>query len=400
MTFELVDAYTENLRIKVLGIGGGGINILKHVIEKSSSDLEFLAIDTCEQELEKFSEINQLQLKLNNPAPVSSASTHEDVRQAIIDNRKLIEEELIGFDMVFILGTPGGNTGTIAIPVIAELAKQLNILTIAVVTKPFEFVSDDSFSLALSCIAELRQNADAVITIPVEEFGVSEALKNRTPNISSEFKKINDAFIDAVHGIVDLIIREGMINIDFSDLRMVTYKSGYAAISVGHADCDNRAEVATKNALSSPMLKNINPEGATGVLVNITAGLDMSIGEFEDVGNMVKNHVSEDSSVIIGTVIDVEMIDSFKVTLFLFGLDNSNYSINSKVKVDDYSSFNVVVSKDLDSGEISEFLNLLSAIYSDNGGDELIILKGGDGPDLPRLKYDERPKDWVKSHYG
>jgi cell division protein FtsZ len=191
-----------------------------------------------------------------------------------------------------------------------------------------------------------------------------------------------------------------MINIDFSDLRMVTYKSGYAAISVGHADCDNRAEVATKNALSSPMLKNINPEGATGVLVNITAGLDMSIGEFEDVGNMVKNHVSEDSSVIIGTVIDVEMIDSFKVTLFLFGLDNSNYSINSKVKVDDYSSFNVVVSKDLDSGEISEFLNLLSAIYSDNGGDELIILKGGDGPDLPRLKYDERPKDWVKSHYG
>ncbi len=319
--FELVDSYPQNAVIKVIGIGGGGGNAVEHMLTEKIEGVEFICANTDAQALKNSGARTILQLGGEMTKGLGAGSNPEVGRRAAEEDRERIQEVLQNADMVFITAGMGGGTGTGAAPVIAEIARDMGILTVAVVTKPFSFEGKVRRKVADQGIATLTQYVDSLITIPNDKL-LSQLDKNLS--LLSAFKTANNVLLGAVQGIAELITRPGLINVDFADVRTVMAEMGMAMMGTGVASGENRAEEAASAAVASPLLEDVCISGARGILVNVTAGLDLSIGEFEAVGEVVKNLTSEEASVVVGTVIDPELADELRVTVVVTGLGVSD----------------------------------------------------------------------------
>ncbi|MEZ5504219.1 MAG: cell division protein FtsZ [Halioglobus sp.] len=315
--FELIDTVPSNAIIKVIGVGGGGGNAVKHMIENQVEGVDFICANTDAQALSDIASKTVLQLGGDITKGLGAGANPEIGRAAAMEDRERIADALRGADMVFITAGMGGGTGTGGAPVVAEVARELGILTVAVVTRPFAFEGKKRLNIALEGLAELEQHVDSLITIPNEK--LLEVLGKNT-SLLDAFREANDVLLGAVQGIADLIIRPGMINVDFADVRTVMSEMGMAMMGTGYAKGENRARKAAEKAISSPLLDDINLAGARGILVNITAGFDLSLGEFSEVGETIEEFASEEATVVVGTVIDPNMKEEIKVTVVATGL--------------------------------------------------------------------------------
>ncbi len=315
--FELIDNVPESAVIKVVGVGGGGGNAVKHMIANKVQGVDFICANTDAQALADVDPKTVLQLGSNITKGLGAGANPDVGRAAAMEDRDRIADALTGADMVFITAGMGGGTGTGAAPVVAEVARDLGILTVAVVTTPFPFEGKKRTAIAEAGMKELQQHVDSLITIPNEKL---LAVLGKDTSLLDAFKAANDVLLGAVQGIADLIIRPGMINVDFADVRTVMSEMGMAMMGTGSARGENRAREAAEAAIHSPLLEDINLQGARGILVNITAGLDLSLGEFSEVGNTIEEFASENATVVVGTVIDPDMSDELKVTVVATGL--------------------------------------------------------------------------------
>jgi cell division protein FtsZ len=314
--FELMDNCPQAAIIKVIGVGGGGGNAVDYMVTENIAGVECICMNTDAQAL-KHSRAKTMQLGAGITKGLGAGANPEIGKQSALEDRDRIEELLIGADMVFITAGMGGGTGTGAAPVVAEIAKELGILTIAVVTKPFPFEGNKRMQLAHAGIESLRKNVDSLITIPNDKL---LTVLGKGVTLLDAFKAANNVLFGAVQGIAELITRPGLINVDFADVRTVMAEMGMAMMGTGVASGEDRARMAAEMAISSPLLEDINLAGAQGVLVNITAGMDMSIGEFEEVGEVVKSFAARDATVVVGTVINPEMTGELRVTIVATGL--------------------------------------------------------------------------------
>jgi cell division protein FtsZ len=328
--FELIDNIPSNAVIKVIGVGGGGGNAVKHMIENDVEGVDFICANTDAQALSDIESKTVLQLGGDITKGLGAGANPEIGRAAAMEDRDRIADSLRGADMVFITAGMGGGTGTGGAPVVAEVARELGILTVAVVTRPFPFEGKKRLSIAHEGVGELQHHVDSLITIPNEK--LLEVL-GKNCSLLDAFKEANDVLLGAVQGIADLIIRPGMINVDFADVRTVMSEMGMAMMGTGNSKGENRAREAAERAINSPLLDDIDLEGARGILVNITAGLDLSLGEFSEVGDTIEEFASEEATVVVGTVIDPEMTDELKVTVVATGLGSE--AVRAPLKVVD-----------------------------------------------------------------
>jgi cell division protein FtsZ len=318
--FELVENYTPSAMIKVVGVGGGGGNAIAQMIDARIEGVEFIAANTDAQALRQFKGKTILQIGSSVTKGLGAGANPEVGRQAALEDRDRIMEMLAGADMVFITAGMGGGTGTGATPVIAQAAKEMGILTVAVVTKPFHFEARRRMAIAEKGIDELASHVDSLITIPNSKLA---AVLGGETLLLNAFKAANDVLQGAVQGIAELITRPGLINVDFADVRTVMSEMGMAMMGSGQSSGDDRAIMAAQAATGSPLLEDINLSGACGILVNITAGPSLTMKEFEEVGGTVSDLASEDATVVIGTVIDPDMGDELRVTVVATGLGES-----------------------------------------------------------------------------
>ena len=330
MKFEIVDSYSQNAVIKVIGVGGGGGNAVNHMVNSLIEGVDFICANTDAQALKSLQARSVIQLGNALTKGLGAGANPEIGRQAALDDRDRILEVLEGADMVFITAGMGGGTGTGAAPVIAEIAKEAGILTVAVVTKPFAFEGKKRRDLAEKGIDELSQFVDSLITIPNEKL---LPVLGRDVTLMNAFAAANDVLLGAVKGIADLITRPGLINVDFADVRTIMTEMGMAMMGTGIGHGENRARQAAEVAIASPLLEDINLQGARGILVNITGGLDMAIGEFDEVGNVVREFASDDAAVVIGTVIDPDMHDELHVTVVATGLSSARQASEPTLKL-------------------------------------------------------------------
>jgi cell division protein FtsZ len=312
-----MDGYSQTAVIKVLGIGGGGGNAVAHMVRSGIEGVDFICANTDAQALKGAKVKTGLQIGCNITKGLGAGANPEVGRQAAMEDRDRIQEVIEGADMLFLTAGLGGGTGTGAAPVVAQLAKEMGILTVAVVTKPFAMEGPKRLRVAEQGIAELGRFVDSLITIPNEKL---LSVLGPTTTLLDAFRSANEVLQGAVQGIAELITRPGLINVDFADVRTVMSEMGMAMMGSGVASGQDRARIAAEAAVSSPLLEDINLSGANGVLVNVTAGVDLSIGEFQEVGDTVKQFASDDATVVIGTVIDPEMSDEIRVTVVATGL--------------------------------------------------------------------------------
>ena len=325
--FELMDAYSQNAVIKVIGVGGGGGNAVAHMVTSGIEGVEFLCINTDAQALKHSKVKTSLQIGCNITKGLGAGADPEVGRQAAMEDRDRIIEMIEGCDMLFITAGMGGGTGTGAAPVVAQVAKELGILTVAVVTRPFEMEGGKRTLVANHGLAELGKYVDSLITIPNQKLLTVLGAKT---TLLDAFKSANHVLQGAVQGIAELITRPGLINVDFADVRTVMSETGMAMMGSGVARGENRAKEAAEMAVSSPLLEDINLSGAHGILVNVTAGMDLSIGEFQEVGNIVKQFASDDATVVVGTVIDPELSDEMRVTVVATGLGKPEIAVSGR----------------------------------------------------------------------
>lgn len=307
----------QNAVIKVIGVGGGGGNALEHMIAENIKGVDTICANTDAQVLKRSNARVILQLGEQITKGLGAGANPEIGKQAALSDAERIKDILTGADMVFITAGMGGGTGTGAAPVIAEIAKEMNILTVAVVTKPFIFEGKKRTQIAEDGIKNLTEYVDSLITIPNNKL---LCVLGKNVSLLNAFKAANNVLLGAVQGIADLITRPGLINVDFADVRTVMSEMGMAMMGTGVANGENRARAAAEAAISSPLLEDVNLAGARGVLVNITAGSDMSIGEFEAVGDAIKSFTSESATVVVGTVIDPDLHDEMRITVVATGL--------------------------------------------------------------------------------
>jgi cell division protein FtsZ len=315
--FELMDAYSQSAVIKVIGVGGGGGNAVAHMVTSGIDGVEFMCINTDAQALKHSKVKTALQIGTNMTKGLGAGADPEVGRQAAMEDRDRIVEMIEGCDMLFITAGMGGGTGTGAAPVVAQVAKELGILTVAVVTKPFDMEGGKRSLVADHGIGELGKYCDSLITIPNQKL---LTVLGPTTTLLDAFKAANTVLQGAVQGIAELITRPGLINVDFADVRTVMAETGMAMMGSGSASGEGRARQAAEAAVSSPLLEDINLAGAHGILVNVSAGMDLSIGEFQEVGQIVKQFASDDATVVVGTVIDPELSDVVRVTVVATGL--------------------------------------------------------------------------------
>jgi cell division protein FtsZ len=325
-----MDGYSQTAIIKVLGIGGGGGNAVAHMVRAGIDGVDFICANTDAQALKGAKVKTGLQIGCNITKGLGAGANPEIGRQAAMEDRDRIHEVIEGADMLFITAGLGGGTGTGAAPVVAQLAKELGILTVAVVTKPFAMEGGKRMRIAEQGIAELGRFVDSLITIPNEK--LLSVLGPQTTLLDA-FRSANEVLQGAVQGIAELITRPGLINVDFADVRTVMSEMGMAMMGSGVASGADRARIAAEAAVSSPLLEDINLSGANGILVNVTAGADLSIGEFQEVGDTVKQFASEDATVVIGTVIDPDMTDEIRVTVVATGLGQAAGFAEKPMKV-------------------------------------------------------------------
>jgi cell division protein FtsZ len=315
--FELMDAYSQSAVIKVLGVGGGGGNAVAHMVTSGIDGVDFMCINTDAQALKHSKVKTALQIGANMTKGLGAGADPEVGRQAAMEDRDRIVELVEGCDMLFITAGMGGGTGTGAAPVVAQIAKELGILTVAVVTRPFDMEGCKRSLVADHGIGELGKYCDSLITIPNQK--LLTVLGPQTTLLDA-FKSANQVLQGAVQGIAELITRPGLINVDFADVRTVMAETGMAMMGSGSASGEGRARQAAEAAVSSPLLEDINLAGAHGILVNVSAGMDLSIGEFQEVGQIVKQFASDDATVVVGTVIDPELTNTVRVTVVATGL--------------------------------------------------------------------------------
>ncbi|WP_133130393.1 cell division protein FtsZ [Legionella yabuuchiae] len=333
--FELMDSQQDNAVIKVVGVGGGGGNAVEHMVAENIDGVEFICANTDAQALKNSNAKIHIQLGEQLTKGLGAGANPQIGREAAEEDRERIKEVLQGADMVFITAGMGGGTGTGAAPVFAEVAKELDILTVAVVTKPFSFEGKQRAMAAEEGIRRLAEHVDSLITIPNNKL---LSVLGKNISLLNAFKAANNVLLGAVKGIADLITRPGLINVDFADVRTVMSEMGMAMMGTGNAKGEQRARQAAEAAIASPLLEDVNFSGARGILVNITAGLDMSIGEFEEVGDVVKGFISDDATVVVGTVIDPEMTEEMRVTVIVTGLgdarrQNQQQSVAGKARL-------------------------------------------------------------------
>jgi len=319
--FELMDTDETTANIRVIGVGGGGGNAVKNMLESGIEGVEYMCANTDAQALQSTGVDSLLQLGNALTKGLGAGANPEVGREAALEDRETIKELVGETDMLFITAGMGGGTGTGAAPVVAEMAKELGVLTVAVVTKPFPFEGPKRMKMAEAGIAELSKYVDSIITIPNEKL-LSSLGKHIT--LIDAFKAANDVLLNAVQGISELITRSGMINVDFADVRTVMTGKGVSMMGTGIARGDERATKAANAAISSPLLEDVSLKGAQGILVNITGGMDMGIHEFDEVGNIIRKFASDEATVVVGNVVDPEMSDEIRVTLVATGLETSN----------------------------------------------------------------------------
>lgn len=328
--FELVDTYGENAVIKVIGVGGGGGNAVMHMAQSNIDGVDFICANTDSQALKSTDVKTVLQLGNNITQGLGAGANPVVGREAALEDQDRIRESISGADMLFITAGMGGGTGTGAAPVVAEIAEELGVLTVAVVTKPFPFEGDKRMKIANAGIEELVKHVDSLITIPNEKL---LAVLGRETNLLDAFKSANDVLRGAVQGIAELITCPGLINVDFADVRTVMSEMGMAMMGSGTSTGAERAREAAEVAISSPLLEDVNIAGAKGILVNVTASAGLSIGEFDEIGSHIKGLASDDATVVVGTVIDESMQDGLRVTLVATGIGSKTTPAPAKPKM-------------------------------------------------------------------
>jgi len=326
--FEIIDNIAQNAVIKVIGVGGGGGNAVQHMLSSSIDGVEFVCANTDAQALEKVGTKMNLQLGSDVTKGLGAGANPEIGRQAALEDKDRIREIISGADMVFITAGMGGGTGTGGAPVVAEIAREMGVLTVAVVTKPFPFEGRKRMAIAEKGIKELEEHVDSLITIPNEK--LMDVL-GKGSTLLDAFKSANDVLLGAVKGIADLITRPGMINVDFADVSTVMSEMGMAMMGSGIASGEGRAVEAAEAAIRSPLLEDVNLQGARGILINITASENLTLGEFSEVGDTISEFASDQAIVVVGTVIDPDMGDEICVTVVATGLGAQQIERPTKV---------------------------------------------------------------------
>ncbi|MDQ7048096.1 MAG: cell division protein FtsZ [Enterobacterales bacterium] len=326
--FELVDSVRNNAVIKVIGVGGGGGNAVDHMLRANVDGVEFICANTDAQALGRSSVKTSIQLGSQITKGLGAGADPEIGRQSAIEDRDRIIEILTDTDMVFITAGMGGGTGTGAAPVIAEIAKELGVLTVAVVTKPFFFEMKKRMKIAEEGIEELRKHVDSLIIVPNDK--VLDVMRGK--KLTEAFRAANDVLHGAVQGIAELMTCPGLINVDFADVKTVMSEKGMSMMGNGVGRGEDRAIKAAELAVSSPLLEDVDLSGARGILVNVTSGEDMGIDEFSAVGEVVQDFAAEDATVVIGTAIDPDLDDEIRVTVVATGIGQPN--VPMKVTVD------------------------------------------------------------------
>ncbi len=316
MKYEIMETCSDDAIIKVIGVGGGGGNAVDHMVEAHVDGVQFICANTDAQALRRLKVESKVQLGVELTKGLGAGTIPDVGKKAAEENIDHIREVIEGADMVFLTAGMGGGTGTGAIPIIAEVARSLGILTVAVVTKPFEFEGKKKIEVARQGIEELEKCVDSLIIIPNQKL-----LPQLGGNLSlvNAFKEANNVLLDAVQGITELITNPGLINVDFADVKTVMTNMGTAIMGSGSASGENRATEAADKAISCPLLEDINLQGAKGILVNITAS-DMDMTEFDEIGQKMHRLASADADIKIGTAIMPEMEDEIKVTVVATGI--------------------------------------------------------------------------------
>ena len=329
--FELVDSIPKNAEIKVVGVGGGGGNAVRHMMASNIDGVHFICANTDAQSLNDLENATVLQLGGSLTKGLGAGANPEVGRQAALEDKERIAQVLEGADMVFITAGMGGGTGTGGAPVIAEVAKQMGILTVGVVTRPFSFEGRKRMAIADAGIAQLKERVDSLIIVPNEKL---MQVLGKDMTVINAFKQANDVLFGAVQGITDLIMLDGLINVDFADVRTVMAEMGMAMMGTGEASGTDRAKVAAEAAIKCPLLEDINLQGAKGILVNITSGYDLTLGEFEDVGDTIRSFADEDATIIVGSVFEPELEDQLRVTVVATGLRGAAMKTGPRSVVD------------------------------------------------------------------
>ena len=329
MKYELMDMCSDDAIIKVIGVGGGGGNAVNHMVDGQIDGVQFICANTDAQALRRLNVETKVQLGVELTKGLGAGTRPEVGKQAAEENREHLKEVIVGADMVFLTAGMGGGTGTGAISVLAEVAKELGVLTVAVVTKPFDFEGKKKAIVAEAGIKELEKHVDSLIIIPNQKL-----LPVLGSNLSllNAFKAANDVLLDAVQGITELITHPGLINVDFADVKTVMSNMGTAIMGSGTATGDNRAREAAEKAIACPLLEDIDLQGANGILVNISAA-DMDLTEFDEIGSIMHAFASEDADMKIGTAINPDMGDEIKVTVVATGMGVAAASVNTTVKL-------------------------------------------------------------------
>lgn len=376
--FEVIDNKKQEALIKVVGVGGCGNNAVDYMIERNIHGVDFISVNTDLQSLKKSQANNIVQIGLHLTKGLGSGARPDSGKQAAIEDKEKLKDAIKDADMLFITAGMGGGTGTGAAPVIAEIAKELGILTVAVVTKPFSFEGKRN-QIAEEGLKELRNYVDSLIVIPNEK--LMNVLGADVTFINA-FSAANEVLYNSVSGISDIINHTGLINVDFSDVKTVMAEMGSAIIGSGVFEGDNRAVKAAQLAINSPLLENIELKNAKGILVNISASSSFKMKEYIDVMNEVKNITANDATVIVGNVIDDELENKIKVTIVATGLDDNYISeikdqaplsddevIDHDRSFDDANTSNVI---EKPASNESDFSNVFF-----DGGDESSLVGNG-----------------------
>ncbi|MDG1865296.1 MAG: cell division protein FtsZ [Woeseiaceae bacterium] len=369
--FELMDAHSQSAIIKVIGVGGGGGNAVSHMVNAGIEGVDFVCANTDAQALNTARVKTALQIGCNITKGLGAGADPDIGRQAAMEDRDRIVEVIEGADMLFITAGMGGGTGTGAAPVVAQVAKELGILTVAVVTRPFEMEGSKRMTIADQGIAELGKYVDSLITIPNEKL---LAVLGSDTTLIDAFQSANEVLQGAVQGIAELITTPGTMNVDFADVRTVMSEMGMAMMGTGMSSGEGRAREAAEAAISSPLLEDVNLSGANGILVNVTSDINLTIGEFAAIGDTVKEFSASDATVIIGSALDPSMKDEVRVTVVATGLGkSSNNAQTSPMRI---IKKEVVMNDDPDYGKLERPTVGRQKAVGDGIDDD------GDAPDL------------------
>ena len=365
--FELEENINIGANIKVVGVGGGGSNAVSTMIESGMTGVEFIVANTDIQALNASKSPNKIQLGLDLTKGLGAGANPDVGRRAAIESYNEIVEKLEGSDMVFVTAGMGGGTGTGGAPIVAKIARELGALTIGVVTKPFLFEGKKRGKHAEGGLQELKENVDTLIVIPNQK--LLSIAAERTPLLET-FKKADEVLLQAVKGISDLINIRGLINLDFADIRTVMSSKGIAIMGTGAAKGDNRAVEAATAAISSPLLENVKIDGATGIIINVTGGSDLSLYEVNEASTLITEAAHEDAEIIFGAVIDDSMGDEVRVTVLATGFDSHDVKL-----VNDMAQVN----------QMQNFLNQQNAVHFANAGMNMNMPQMPQMPQFPQM---------------